>query len=69
MKTGTVCQLYKYGYCKYKATCRNRHEERLCEIENCSNVNCEFRHPKDCRYFRDLGRCKFNPCAYAHKFF
>ena len=24
------------------------------------------RHPKACIYYRDYGRCKFNPCAFLH---
>ena len=24
------------------------------------------RHPKVCSFYRDFGRCKFNPCAYRH---
>ena len=38
------------------------HVDETCENQSCEIVKCQSRHPKHCRYFRDFGRCKFNPC-------
>ena len=61
-----ICVYHKYGYCKFQNSCRNTHEQELCDIENCDGKICDKRHPKPCRYFQNYGRCKFNPCSYSH---
>ena len=33
----------------------------------CTNLYCTFRHPKVCKYFTNVRRCKFEEsCAYLH---
>ena len=66
MATATVCLYNKFGHCKFKNLCRSRHVNTLCETKNCNVKICEFRHPKMCRFFRDYGLCRFNPCSYQH---
>ena len=62
-----VCGFFKFGYCKYKDTCRKKHNSEICENTSCEIRNCLLRHPKICRYFRDFGRCKFDElCAFKH---
>ena len=42
--------------------------ELLCEKLNCEIKICNLRHPKVCRFFRDLGVCKFSEwCKFSHK--
>ena len=67
MAVKEVCKYYQYGHCKYNITCSKRHLETECEIANRTDVACEMRHPKVCRYFYTFGRCKFNPCSYRHE--
>ena len=39
----------------------------MCEEENCQILQCEKRHQKQCRYFTQYGKCKFNSyCSYLH---
>ena len=59
MATATVCT--------YKNMCRSRHVMTVCDAETCDVRKCELRHPKICRFFREYGRCKFNPCSYQHE--
>lgn len=66
MATQNVCSHNKFGYCKHKQMCRNLHINVLCENQECDISTCLSRHPKACRYYRDFGRCKFNPCAFLH---
>ena len=66
MAVPQVCIYFKYGHCKYKNNCRNRHIEDLCDTDNCDGRACEKRHPKSCRYFEIFGRCKYNPCSCSH---
>ena len=66
MAVPQVCIYFKYGHCKYKNNCRNRHIEDLCDTDNCDGRACEKRHPKSCRYFEIFGRCKYNPCSFSH---
>ena len=67
MAVGQVCQYYKYGYCRYQETCRYEHVHELCEETNCVVRSCRYRHPKACRYFKELNHCKFgSSCQYKH---
>jgi len=62
-----VCRYHKYGFCKLKENCPNKHFKKICP-GGCSSINaCNERHPKTCRYFRDDGFClNENRCAYKH---
>ena len=62
----TVCKYFKFGYCKYQNSCRFKHVDTICDNLRCEIVSCEKRHPKDCKYFREFGRCKFSPCSFKH---
>ena len=63
-----VCQRNKYGFCKFGLKCRFKHDDNLCEINNCEIFACEKRHPRKCTYFKDFGCCKFsNYCKYSHE--
>ena len=62
-----VCLHFKFGYCKFKELCRNRHEEALCENVKCDVQSCDLRHPKHCKYHLKYGFCKFNACLYKHE--
>ena len=61
-----VCEYYKFGYCKYRSSCRHRHVQTICEDESCNIIACENRHPVVCKFFSKYGRCKYNPCSYKH---
>ena len=40
----------------------------VCEDGQCEIQNCDKRHPKICKYFRDYRRCKFTVgCKYKHE--
>ena len=38
----------------------------ICENSSCELSKCKQRHPKECKFYRDFQRCKFNPCKYRH---
>ena len=41
----------------------------ICSASQCSNMNCVLRHPIQCKYFSNYGRCKFEErCAYLHSY-
>ena len=61
-----VCLYFKFGYCKHKEHCRKQHIKELCEKTSCDISNCTLRHPKICKFHRDHGMCKFNPCMFRH---
>ena len=56
------------GYCKFGDKCFQRHEKEICHDRNeCTNQYCSKRHPRECRYFIQFGRCKFGVgCAFSH---
>ena len=67
MAAQTVCSFFKFGYCKHKDMCRKRHVTEICETSSCEVFTCMLRHPKICKYFRNYGMCKFDPCMFSHK--
>ena len=61
------CTHFKFGYCRYRNMCRNQHIDIVCENSSCDVFNCNFRHPRECRYWKEFGRCKFDTyCAFKH---
>jgi hypothetical protein len=62
-----LCQNYKYGHCKYGNSCKLRHNSQICVDKSCEKYNCEKRHPRECFWYKQYGRCKFSPCSYSHK--
>ena len=62
------CYFNKYGYCKFKLTCRRKHNMENCSEKSCEIRLCSLRHPKSCRYFREIGYCKFGEwCLFKHE--
>ena len=69
MASQNVCQMYRYGYCKFQATCRKQHILEKCNKTSCEIKTCSKRHPVICRYLRDRGYCKFGEwCLFEHNF-
>ena len=66
MATQNFCSWFKFGYCKHKEFCRRQHINHLCEKIDCEVLSCSSRHPKTCKFYRDYGKCKFNPCMFSH---
>ena len=65
--TQKICFRNKFGYCKYCEKCRFRHEDEQCEDSECEVYNCEKRHPRNCKHFRQYGYCKFTTfCKFKH---
>ena len=63
-----VCPFNKFGFCKYGGKCYMTHINRICENYNCDQSECEYRHPKVCKYFEMFKRCKFTSfCKFSHK--
>ena len=67
MSAQNVCRYNRFGYCQYGEICRKHHVDELCDTDSCDLAVCTSRHPKECKYFRNYNRCKFNPCKFAHK--
>ena len=60
------CSFFDTGYCKYGEKCKFKHFLIKCEISECENVNCSFRHPKPCKHRK---KCKYfskGICSYEH---
>ena len=66
MAAQIVCSYFKFGYCKHREYCRKRHVKEICELSSCEISNCDKRHPIKCKYYRDYGKCKFDPCMFSH---
>ena len=60
------CRFNKFGYCKHRDYCRKLHVNELCDESACDISNCRLRHPYTCKFYKEYGRCKFDPCAYKH---
>ena len=65
-----VCKYQKYGFCKFKDSCKNQHLVKTCEnLTACENVkSCHKRHPRVCKRFALEKVCSFGAdCAYQHQ--
>ena len=63
MATQVVCRYNKFGFCKFKESCRILHvnDDPLCVLQECKK-----RHPKKCKFHRyNKCKCKEN-CAFSH---
>ena len=68
MAAENVCFFNKFGYCKFLDKCRKRHELRICENGYCEIKECSYRHPKECRFWKEFRMCKFGDyCYFNHK--
>ena len=68
MAIENICLHNKYGFCKFRDTCRKRHVKEKCEKVKCEIENCPERHPREFRFFRMFGRCEFTDfCFYEHR--
>ena len=67
MAAPTLCIFNKFGFCKFGERCRRHHRNTICQERSCEITSCRQRHPKICKYFRNFGRCKFDPCAFKHE--
>ena len=68
MAVENICNFFKYGYCKFKMSCKNKHVTLVCNDENCNPSKCDKRHPRLCKYVSKYGRCKLGSiCAYSHE--
>ena len=62
-----VCKYNQQGFCKYRQLCKKQHNNQICPSHpSCQNLACQMRHPRQCRSFNKLGKCKFSNCAYLH---
>ena len=67
MAVETICNFFKYGYCKFKMSCKNKHVTLVCNDDKCNQSKCEKRHPRLCKYISNYGSCKLGSvCAYSH---
>ena len=63
-----VCLFNKFGHCKYQDRCRKIHIGSICERNQCEIAKCQERHPGECNFYKEFGRCKFGEyCSFQHK--
>ena len=66
MENHRICKHQKFGFCKFRNNCRNKHLEQDCNIANCDVKKCQRRHPKRCKFFAKQ-QCTFGEsCMYKH---
>ena len=54
-------------FCYCRSKCRRQHIKERCQNKECEVKNCNFRHPQVCKFFRDIGYCKFGEwCYFRH---
>ena len=68
MAMENVCLFNKYGFCKFRETCRKIHYREICIEDSCETSSCTKRHPRKCKYFEIYKRCKFGTfCLFSHE--
>ena len=62
-----VCKHFQTGHCKFGVNCKKRHISENCLNADCLDKTCLKRHPKQCKYFSQIGSCRFGEeCSYKH---
>ena len=67
---GEVCQFAKFGYCKFKESCKRTHLIQICAklIQMWWYKKGNKKHLKDCIIHASEIKCRFGEdCAYSHK--
>ena len=62
-----ACMHGKFGFCKFKDTCKGQHFSQTCELLSaCKTIQtCQKRHPKSCKWLSNGGGCRFGKdCDY-----
>ena len=68
MAQQNVFEFFKYRFCKFKTACRKQHVSEKCTRSDCEIKSCRLRYLRICRYFRDIGFCKFGEwCLFNHE--
>jgi hypothetical protein len=66
MAAQNICHHNKFGFCKFKDSCRILHVKELCDNFSCDIKNCRKRHPKKCKFHKH-NKCKFKEeCLFSH---
>ena len=67
MATHSVCSFNKFGFSKFGEVFRKKHVKELCKLATCDGKSCLHRHPRECKFFRNIGYCKFGEwCHFSH---
>ena len=63
-----VCLFDKFSFCKNGVKCDRVHLKEVCQTRECDYRECNKRHPRPCRIFRNNGFCRFgSSCKYSHR--
>ena len=63
-----LCKFNQEGFCKFGANCYKRHENEICNRNQCESPQCSKRHPQLCKFYFQFGQCKFGDiCAFSHR--
>ena len=65
-----VCTYAKFGFCKFRGSCKRKHFTEVCEdLSRCTEVKeCQKIHPKICRRFSLEKEYRFKEyCEYTHE--
>ena len=70
-KNSKRCRYWNRGFCRIGDECKYYHSEEDCQsyMEGgiCRDRNCDRRHRKDCRYFKEEAGCfRGESCEYLH---
>ena len=61
------CKFHQFGHCKFGSMCRKFHTEETCNTFKCIIKDCPKRHPRQCKFYKLYGRCKFDTdCSFLH---
>ena len=67
------CKYFNTGFCKNREKCPFLHPDKICQdylnSGRCDQYrSCLARHPKECRYWKNSGKC-CRSCSYLHQTF
>ena len=64
------CSYFDGGFCRDQFNCKFYHPEETCKIHIkegiCNLLNCNYRHPKTCKYWLKNNCYRGESCVYSH---
>ena len=65
-----ICRYYNKDFCKYATKCRFVHPSETCKVclsgKICDKSDCNYRHPKLCKWLESKDGCTRENCDYRH---
>ena len=58
-----ICKKNQFSHCRFGRFCLYKHVDTKCDIVDCRDMKCVFRHPPPCRNILQKKSCPWGSCC------